>query len=222
MADSPPPASFSIWRTLRNALLSGFILLAPLIASVFVVVMLIQYLGAPVNVYIFPLLPESIQNFLGAKLFVEVISAFLVLLFVTLVGLFNNFILGRWFTRRLDDFFLHLPVVNVVYRTVKQIVETFRQQKKTVFHQVVLVQFPRPGFYSIGFVTGQTRGEAAAHLNGDYTNVFVPTTPIPTNGFYLIVPTHELVLLNMTVGDGMKLLISGGTVTPESLPLKKP
>lgn len=223
MASTPSTApTSSFWRTLRNALISGVILLAPLIATVFVVALLIQYIGAPLSGYIFPLLPQKLQEFVGTKLLVELISTVLVLVIITLVGLFNNFILGRWFTRKLDDIFLHLPAVNVVYRTVKQIVETFRQQKKTVFHQVVLVQFPREGLYSVGFVTGPTRGQTAQRLGGDYTNVFVPTTPIPTNGFYLMVPTQELILLDMTVGDGMKLLISGGAVTPDTLPTKQP
>ena len=67
-----------------------------------------------------------------------------------------------------------------------------------------------------------TRGQAAQRLDGEYTNIFVPTTPIPTNGFYLMVPTKELIPLDMTVGDGMKLLISGGAVTPDTLPIKQP
>ncbi len=213
--------SLSPWRTLRNALISGLILLAPLIATVFVLVLLIQYIGGPLSGYIYPLLPESLRDFVGTKLLLDIISSILVLLLVTVVGLFNNFILGRWFTRHLDQLFLRLPGFNVVYRTVKQIVETFREQKKTVFHQVVLVQFPREGLYSVGFVTGPTKGETAAILGGEYTNVFVPTTPIPTNGFYLMVPTKELILLDMSVGEGMKMLISGGAVTPDTVPVKK-
>lgn len=211
----------SLWRVIRNALISGMVLLAPLIATIVVLVLLIQYIGAPLSDYIYPLLPESMGDFVGTRLLLDILSTLLVLMLVTVVGLFNNFILGRWFTRHLDELFLRLPGINIVYRTVKQIVETFKEQKKTVFHKVVLVQFPREGLYSVGFVTGNTKGETAQILGENYINIFVPTTPIPTNGFYLMVPEKDLIFLDMSVGDGMKMLISGGAVMPNAELIQK-
>ncbi len=207
-------------KTLRNALISGVFLLAPLIATIIVFVLLIEYVGAPLGGQIYNALPGSVQNFFGTQMLSNIIGTVLVLVLITLVGLFNNFILGSWLTRNVEKFFLRLPIVNAVYRTVKQIIDTFKEQKKTAFSQVVLVQFPRQGLWSVGFVTTPTKGETARRLNGEYTNIFVPTTPIPTNGFYLMVPTAELIFLDMSVGDGMKMLISGGAVTPDTVPVK--
>jgi uncharacterized membrane protein len=97
---------------------------------------------------------------------------------------------------------------------MKEISQTLLASKRTMFQRVVLVQFPRPGIYSIGFVTSETAGEAQAKTKEIVINVFVPTTPNPTSGFLILVPREQLIDLEMTVGEGMKMVISGGAVVP--------
>ncbi|MEI8315816.1 MAG: DUF502 domain-containing protein, partial [Verrucomicrobiota bacterium] len=107
-----------------------------------------------------------------------------------------------------------VPLLNRIYPFMKEISDTVLSGKKTIFQRVVLVEFPRPGVYSIGFVTGITGGEAQTKMNAQLLNVFVPTTPIPTNGFLILVPQEQVVNLEMSVAEGMKLVISAGTVVP--------
>ena len=97
---------------------------------------------------------------------------------------------------------------------MKDVSQTILSGKKTMFQRVVLVEFPRPGIYSFGFVTGETKGEAQEKIRETVINVFVPTTPNPTSGFLLLVPREQLIELDMTVAEGLKMVISGGTVVP--------
>jgi uncharacterized membrane protein len=97
---------------------------------------------------------------------------------------------------------------------MKEISHTLLAGQRTMFQRVVLVQFPRPGIYSIGFVTSETEGEVQVRTRETVINVFVPTTPNPTSGFLILVPREQLIELDMTVADGMKMVISGGAVVP--------
>lgn len=108
-----------------------------------------------------------------------------------------------------------VPLINAVYNTVKQIVQTFSTQRRAVFEKVVLVPFPRTGVYAIGFLTNRARGEAQARTAEELWNVFIPTTPNPTSGFLIMVPRRDIIEMDMTIGDGMKVIISGGGVVPE-------
>ena len=106
------------------------------------------------------------------------------------------------------------PLINLIYNTVKQIVDTFTQQQKAVFQEVVLIEYPRKGVYAIGFLTNRAKGEIQALTGEELVNVFVPTTPNPTSGFLLMLPKESVVSMQMSISDGMKLIISGGAVVP--------
>jgi uncharacterized membrane protein len=105
-------------------------------------------------------------------------------------------------------------VVRGVYGTLKQIFETVLAQKSRSFREVVLIEYPRRGLGAIGFVTGPTRGEIQERSQEELVNVFLPTTPNPTSGFLLFVPKSDLIPLDMTIEEGIKMVISGGIVTP--------
>jgi uncharacterized membrane protein len=107
-----------------------------------------------------------------------------------------------------------VPVLNRTYGFMKEISHTLLSGRKTMFQRVVLVEFPRQGLYSIGFVTSETAGEAQAKTKEPVINVFVPTTPNPTSGFLVLVPVEKVISLEMSVGDGMKMVVSGGAVMP--------
>src|ERR1022692_778229 len=112
-----------------------------------------------------------------------------------------------------NSFFAGLLVVVPVAASLLILI-TMLSGRKTMFQRVVLVEFPRPGVYSIGFVTSETAGETQVKTKEEVINVFVPTTPNPTSGFLILVPRQQLIDLKMTVAEGMKLVISGGTVVP--------
>ena len=109
---------------------------------------------------------------------------------------------------------LNVPIIGRVYKSVKQISSAFIGQGKTIFKQVVLVEYPRKGIYSLGFTTGVSKGEIKDAMGRSSINVFLPTTPNPTSGYFLVIPKDEIRFLKMSVEEGMKLVVSGGSVTP--------
>jgi uncharacterized membrane protein len=138
----------------------------------------------------------------------------LVFSFLTLLGYLSRYLLGKALIRFTERLLSNVPFVNKVYETVKQIVDTFGKDNKAVFKEVVMVEFPRKGVYAIGFLTGDSKGEAQ-HISKDHlVNIFIPTTPNPTSGFLVLFPKQEIKSLQMTIGEGMKLIVSGGAVVP--------
>lgn len=140
----------------------------------------------------------------------------LLLAFLILVGMVSAGLAGRVMVRLGEALVGRMPVLRGIYSATKQIFETVLAQKSDAFREVVLVEFPRPGAWSIAFVTGAARGEVAAILTGEeMINVFVPTTPNPTSGYLIFVPRHSVKTLKMSVEDGLKLVVSGGLVVPD-------
>lgn len=136
------------------------------------------------------------------------------ILLVFLVGLFTTNVLGRTLLGYGDAFISRMPVAGVIYRTVKQILEAFAGDERNAFQRVVMLEYPRKGIYALAFVTGTSKGEVQDKTAEKVVNVFLPTTPNPTSGFLLLVPEKELITLDMSVEDGIKMIISGGVITP--------
>ena len=116
---------------------------------------------------------------------------------------------------RFSEYVVHkLPVIRTVYSAIKQIFETIMASKSQAFREVVMLEYPRKGVWSIGFVTGLTKGEVQRTTEEETMSVFVPTTPNPTSGYLLFVPKKELFFLDMTVEEAAKLVVSAGIITP--------
>jgi uncharacterized membrane protein len=203
---------------LRTAFLSGLVLLAPLAVTWLVFAWLIDKVGGAFRPIFFAYLPDSVGNYPGVGFLLDVLTTVLVLALVTALGFVSRYVITHYFGQLAERFIQNIPGVNTVYRTVKQIVETFSAQKRNVFERVVLIQFPRAGSYAVGFLTNRAQGEVQARTADEIWTVFVPTTPNPTSGFLILVPREEIIMLDMTVGDAMKLIISGGTVAPSWTP----
>ncbi|MBM3877860.1 MAG: DUF502 domain-containing protein [Verrucomicrobia bacterium] len=138
---------------------------------------------------------------------------------ITLVGRFARHYLGRKLIRLADDLLLRVPLLNKIYGALKQINEAFTSSKNTAFQQVVLIEFPRAGLYSIGFITGDQHGEVQHKTREEVVSVFVPTTPNPTSGFIVLAPKARIVKLDMSVADGIKFIMSLGSVAPDYVPV---
>lgn len=203
-------------RHFRNAFISGLVLLLPLAITVFVINLLLGKFGAPVGQIILNLLDLDIPDKSIINLIVNVIALFLVIIFIMMVGFITKYFVGKWFFSIGERIIDRLPVINTVYKSVKQIVDTFSRDQKAVFQSVVLVEYPRKGSYGIGFLTGEAKGEVQIKTEKEMLNVFIPTTPNPTSGFLLLFPKEDVTFLDMTISDGMKLIISGGAVIPEN------
>jgi uncharacterized membrane protein len=197
--------------SLRNAFLTGLLLVAPLVVTIWALRLVIGFVGGSITPLFLPYLPDAMSQ-LPAVVW-DGIATFIVLLFVTVLGYLSRVFLGQYVGAMAERFIQSIPGIGGFYNTVKQFIDTFGSQKSQ-FSKVVLVQFPRPGCYTIGFVTNTGRGEPHQHLAGDNWAVFVPTCPSPTNGYFIFVPCRELIELEMSVGDGMKTVISCGAVLP--------
>jgi len=136
------------------------------------------------------------------------------LLTMTLVGYLTAGFLGNAIVRMSERLIERLPVVSGIYSAVKQIFETLFKKQSSAFRDVVLVQYPRPECWAIGFITGTAAGEIQDVAPGESVNIFLPTTPNPTSGFLLFLPGESVRKLNMTVEEGLKMVVSGGIVTP--------
>jgi uncharacterized membrane protein len=191
-------------RWFRRYLLAGLALVLPTVVTAYVLWFLFTKLDGILGAY---LREKTGLAFPGIGL--AAIVAILLL-----AGMMASNLIGkrliRFFQRGLES----IPLFNRVYVAVRQISETLLSERSNVFRQVALVEYPRRGAYSICFVTSENSGEIAARLARRTVNVFVPTSPNPTSGFMLLVPVEDLIPLDMSVEDGMKMVISAGSYTP--------
>ena len=131
-----------------------------------------------------------------------------------LTGAFATNIFGQWALRKGQLILNKIPIVKSIYSSVQQVSDTLFSSSGNAFREAVLVQYPRVGCWTIAFVTGKPGGEAARHFEGDWLSIYVPTTPNPTSGFFLMVPRADVVFLTMSVDEALKYVISMGVVAP--------
>lgn len=208
-SDITPPASKFV--TFRNAFISGALLLAPLAVTLWAFGQIIDLMGGTVRPWYEDHLPAALR---GVPFVLDLIGTIVIVLLVTAFGFLSSYVFGKYFFSMGERALQRVPGVGVVYNSVKQIVATFGSQNRNVFSKVVMVEYPRKGMWTLAFLTSKAQGEAQSAIGSDTWTVFVPTTPNPTSGFLLMLPHHEIIELEMSVGDGMKMIISGGAVVP--------
>jgi uncharacterized membrane protein len=189
-------------------------MLAPLAITWIVFSALFERVGGGFRDTFFFFVPENLRKLPSLDLIFNILATLIVFALITALGYISRYVLGRYFGNLTERFIQRVPGVGNVYNTVKQIVSTFSSQHRQLFSKVVLVEFPRPGVYAIGFLTNRTQGEVQAKAGLELWTVFIPTSPNPTSGFLLLLPRTQITELEMSVGDGMKMIISGGAVTP--------
>ena len=201
-------------RKFRNAFLTGLLIFLPLGTTIFVLNFLLDLFKDPVTRLAFQLGLSEESFFFGLETLLAALGLILGILGLTLLGFLSNYVLGKFFISTTEKFLDKVPFLSTVYRSVKQIVETFGKENRAVFKAVVLIEYPRKDCWVLGFLTGDASSDTEDVVEKKLSNVFVPTTPNPTSGFLLLVPREEVHFLQMSVGDGMKMLISGGAVVP--------
>lgn len=204
-----------VLASLRSAFLAGLVLMAPLAVTLYVVNILVTAVGGGFRDTFFFFVPEDLLTNPRLQILWNLLATLMILIFITALGYLSRWFLGRFVVDLTERIIERVPFINTVYNSVKQIVQTFSTQQKAIFQEVVLLEYPRKGVYVIGFRTSTSRGEVQSRTDREMHNVFIPTTPNPTSGFLLMVPKDEIIELDMTVGEGMKLIISGGAVVPE-------
>ena len=193
---------------LRTNFLTGLIVVAPIIITIYLTWTIITFVDAQVE----PLIPPPLRLDLGIPGFGVVIF----LIFTTAVGYFTKNLFGRQIIRIGESWVDRMPIVRSIYNALKQIVETILSQSNASFQNACLVEYPRKGIWAIAFVSTDTKGEIRDKVSDEtgMMSVFLPTTPNPTSGFLLFVPAEDVVLLDMSVEEAAKLVISAGLVTP--------
>lgn len=209
---TPPKHQHPFWVRLRNYFFTGVALIAPISVTFYVVWGIISFIDAKIK----PLIPEIYYPEHYLPFNVPGIGLLAVVVGLTLVGAIGAGIFGRYFTKLSERLVDKMPIVRSIYKAIKQIFETVFSNNSSTFRKVVLVEYPRKGIWSMGFLTGITKGEVQELTQDDVLNVFIPTTPNPTSGYLLFVPKQDIVPLSMTVEEGIKMVISGGIITPHT------
>lgn len=193
---------------LRRYLMAGLLVWVPLGVTLLIVTFLVDLMDQTLR-----LLPESIQpeNLLGFR--IPGLGAVLTAVIVFVTGMIVTNLFGMQLFNIGERILQRIPLVRSIYASVKQVTESMFSSGKS-FRKVVLVEYPRKGMWSLAFQTGTGAEEVRDKTGRDVTNVFIPTTPNPTSGFFLMVPREDVVELDMSVDDGLKMLLSVGVVVP--------
>lgn len=195
---------------MKKYFITGLLALVPLIITIWVLITLIHTLDLSLA-----LLPEAWQP---KKLFgfnVLGLGALLTLVIIFVTGVVATNIFGQQIIMWWESLLSRVPFVKSIYSSVKQVSDTLFSNTGNAFRKAVLVQYPREGSWTIAFITGIPGGDVKEHLFGDYISVYVPTTPNPTSGFFLMMPREDVIELDMSVDEALKYIISMGTVTPK-------
>ena len=201
----------SIFTKIRGYFLTGIIVTAPIGLTFYVSFLFIGFIDSkvrniiPVKYHYDNILPFEIPG----------IGLLIVFILLTFIGFLTAGIIGRYIIKLGERIIARLPIIRSVYGALKQIFESVLKTSSKSFREVVLIEYPRKGIWAIGFITGDTKGEVQESSKDELVNVFLPTTPNPTSGFLLFVPRKDLRVLNMNVEEGIKMVISGGIVTPK-------
>jgi len=193
----------------RKYLITGLLIWIPLVITIWVLKLIVDTLDQSLL-----LLPDEwrTESFLGIH--VPGLGVILTLVIVFVTGVFATNFFGARLVHLGHEILHRIPVVNSIYSSVKQISDTLFSSSGQAFRKALLVQWPREGMWTIAFLTGAPGGDVVNHLPGDYVSVYVPTTPNPTGGYFVMVPRQDVIELSMSVDAALKYIISMGVVAP--------
>ncbi len=200
-------------QLIKRYFITGLLIWVPLVITAWVLSVIVNTLDQSLH-----LLPEVMhpKNLFGFS--IPGVGALLTLGMILLTGLLATNFIGEKLVRWWNALLSRIPVVNSVYKAVKQVSDTLFAPNGNAFRKALLVQYPREGSWTIAFLTGSPGGDIKNHLDGKYVSVYVPTTPNPTSGFFLMMPTKDVIELEMSVDEALKYIISMGVVAPPPHP----
>jgi uncharacterized membrane protein len=208
---NPKPVRIGFSARLRAYFLAGVLITAPISITLYLAWLFVNFVDGKVT----PLIPEKYNPETYLPFATPGLGLVVVFIVLTLIGALTAGFVGRLYLRTSERLLNRMPVIRGIYGAIKQILETVLAQQSNAFREAVLVEYPRRGIWAIAFITGRTEGEVQHITEEECINIFLPTTPNPTSGFLLFVPKKELTPLSMSVEEALKMVISGGIVTPE-------
>jgi uncharacterized membrane protein len=195
---------------MKKYFITGLLVLVPLFITIWVLSTILQIMDQSLS-----LLPAAWQPKQLFGFHVPGLGALLTLVTIFVTGLVATNIFGRQLIVLWESLLARVPFVKTIYSSVKQVSDTLFSDSGNAFRKAVLVQYPRVGSWTIAFITGAPGGDVVNHLTGDYVSIYVPTTPNPTSGFFLMMPKADVIELQMSVDEALKYIISMGTVAPK-------
>ncbi|MDJ0657937.1 MAG: DUF502 domain-containing protein [Crocosphaera sp.] len=201
-------------QDLKNDLIAGLLVVIPLATTIWLTITIATWV-----INLLTQIPKQLNPFDGLDPILSYILNLSVgfavpLLFILVIGLMARNIAGRWLLDVGERILQSIPLAGAVYKTLQQILETLFKDSKSKFRRVVMVEYPRRGVWSLGFVTGTLSPSLQTHLEKPMLSVFIPTTPNPTSGWYAIIEADDVINLPISIEDAFKVLISGGIVSP--------
>jgi uncharacterized membrane protein len=195
---------------MKKYFITGLLVLVPVVITFWVLSSLIQTMDQSLL-----LLPEQWrpQQLFGFSM--VGLGAILTIVTIFVTGVIATNIFGQQLILLWEAMLSRVPVVKSIYASVKQVSDTIFSDSGNAFRKALLIEFPRKGSWTIAFLTGEPGGDVSNHLQGDYVSVYVPTTPNPTGGYFLMIEKNEVIELDMSVDQALKYIISMGTVVPE-------
>jgi len=205
-------------NTLKKFFTTGIFALLPIAVALWLVISLIRWIN---NIFVKPFVNTSVVNFYFSQLpewlqpwIIGIIGLAVVVTAITGLGILTNYVFGKWLISLIDLFMKKVPLANTVYSFVQGLIENLRVMQVGFFKQVVLVEYPRPGIYALGFITKELTGTLQQALEGERVAVFIPTSPNPTSGYITLLQKSDIQLLDMSPEDGLKFIMSGGVLMP--------
>lgn len=199
---------------LRASFFAGVLVLSPIGITLYIAWLILDFIDSRVT----PLIPKHYNPNTYLPFGIPGLGLVILLVAVTLIGATTAGYLGRVFVRLSERIVVRMPIVRGIYGAVKQLVEAVFAKRADAFRQVVLVEWPKEGSWTLGFVTSRTAQEVQARLDADICSIMVPTTPNPTSGYLVFMPREKVIPLEMSVEDAMKLILSSGIVVPPYAP----
>jgi uncharacterized membrane protein len=203
-------------QDLKNDLIAGLLVVIPLATTIWLTITIASWV-----INFLTRIPKQLNPFdqmhpILVNLMNLAVGLAVPLLCILLMGLMARNIGGRWLLDVGERVLQAIPLAGAVYKTLKQLLETLLKDTNGKFRRVILVEYPRPGIWAIGFVTGTISNEIQSQMTRPMLSVFIPKTPNPTTGWYAVVPEDEVVNLSMPIEDAFKVIISGGIVSPNT------
>ncbi len=196
-------------KKIKKIMLTGVAAIIPVGVTIYILLIIIKAMNNLVKIIPYRYQPDQILSF-----HVPGLGIIFTLILIFVVGLVTKSYLGKKAVKLGEILVGKIPLVRGIYNAIKQLVDAIISDKGDSFKKVVLIEYPRKGLHSIAFVTGDTRGEIKERISQDTINLFVPTTPNPTSGFYIVILKSDVIPLTMTVEEAFTLIMSGGIITP--------